>query len=859
VSTRISCHHCGEPCTDVIVLDDKSFCCSGCKTVYELLQENDLCTYYDLEQHPGQKLDFSVAHMSKFAYLDDAEIADSLIEFQNGEIAKTTLSLPQIHCASCLWLLEKLYCLNTAILRSEVNFFRKECTITFNPREISIRGVVELLTRLGYEPHIHLGHADNSSSPSHASPQRSLYRKIGLAGFSFGNIMLMSFPEYFSAGTLADNFQWVFGALNIALALPVLVYSAADYFTSAYYSLKQKVIGIDFPLALGIAVIFIRSVYEISTGIGPGYLDSFTGLIFFLLIGKLAQQKTFDTLSFDRDYKSYFPIAVTVVEETENEIGFMEVSRPISQIQQGDTLFLRHGELIPTDCVLHSENASIDYSFVSGESEPVDVESNTTVYAGGRVVGQAIYCRVIKEVSQSFLTRLWNNDAFSKEKTTILHRRSDTFGKYFTLFTLFVACCGALYWLPDVAAAFNVFTSVLIVACPCAYTLAAPFGFGTLLKILGRRGVYIKNNETAAELAQIDTIVFDKTGTLTSTHKADIEFVCPQTQQCSNTEQKSFHQALKERETLPITHLSPLSTTHCSVLPPADLHALSAILRYSSHPMSTKVHSYIIQNTHQQELVEKQVMDFCEIAGKGVRASCNGHVYYLGSHNWMQESLTSEALNAMPSPSQRDELHGALVHCAKDDTYLGCFVVKSEYRSGIENIFTALPGSMKKFLLSGDNNKERGRFSSFFTNDALLFEQSPEDKMNFVANLKSKGKTVMMVGDGLNDAGALRQSNVGVALTEKAGAFTPASDIIMDAEELKHMPHIMKFARYATLVVAACFVVSLCYNLVGLTFAVTGHLSPLVCAILMPVSSLTVIGIATFAVEIYKTRLPKRG
>lgn len=272
------CFHCGEHCErEHIVFEEKDFCCNGCKTVYEILNQNDLCVYYDLEKNPGISLK-SKKFDDKYAYLDNDDISKLILDFINGDKAKVTFYIPSIHCSSCIWLLENMYKLTDGIEHSRVNFVKKEFSADFNPNVISVRKMVELLATLGYEPNISL---EDSTLKDDKSINRSLYLKIGVAAFAFGNIMLLSFAEYFGFEGLEPGIQRFMSYLNILLALPVVFYCASDYFRSAYAGLRQRYINIDVPISLGIIVLFVRSLYEIISMSGPGYLDSLAGLLFF--------------------------------------------------------------------------------------------------------------------------------------------------------------------------------------------------------------------------------------------------------------------------------------------------------------------------------------------------------------------------------------------------------------------------------------------------------------------------------------------------------------------------------------------------------------------------------------------------
>ncbi len=403
IETTINCYHCGDVCPDdSIKIDEKYFCCNGCKTVYEILDDNKLCNYYNLDSTPG--ITPSLLHNTKFDYLDDQQTIQQIIDFTEGDVTKVTFDIPQMHCSSCIWLLENLYKLNNAITNSQVDFLKKKLTITFNNKKISLKELVQLLTSIGYEPQILL---DSEDKEPEKKTRSTLYYRVGVAGFCFINIMMLSFPEYLGID-LSDAFlKRFFLYLNLVLSLPVFFYSAWEYFGSAIKGLRKKIVNIDFPISLGILVLFIRSAYEVLSVTGAGYFDSLTGLVFFLLIGKLFQEKTYGALNFERNYKSFFPLSVTIKKEGK------EKSIPVSKLMVGNRILVRQNEIIPADSILFNGNGKIDYSFVTGESKPVEKVSGEMIYAGGRQIGGAIELEVIKEVSQSYLTQLWNNDIFN--------------------------------------------------------------------------------------------------------------------------------------------------------------------------------------------------------------------------------------------------------------------------------------------------------------------------------------------------------------------------------------------------------------------------------------------------------------
>ncbi|MFZ1728826.1 MAG: heavy metal translocating P-type ATPase metal-binding domain-containing protein [Bacteroidota bacterium] len=789
------CYHCGDVCdARDVAIGDKYFCCNGCKTVYELLAEKDLCDYYSIDEVRRGKSRHDAGFSNRYDYLDDEGIMAQLMDFADGDTRMASFRIPSMHCSSCIWLIERLHSLNPGVVSSRVNFPRKEATITWNASLISLREIVILLASIGYEPYISL--QDVAEKRKHVT-DRKLYYKIGIAGFAFGNIMLLSFPEYLAAeGSIDPVFQFVFRYLNVLLSLPVFFYSCSEYFTSAWAGLRQRYLNIDVPISLGITILFGRSLFDIFTGSGAGYLDSFTGLAFFLLIGKIFQKKSYDALSFDRDFRSYFPLSVAVRDDDG------EHNVPLTKIAVGSRIVIRNQELVPADAVLLRGEANIDYSFVTGEADLIAKKSGDRIHAGGRQVGHAIELEVIKAIEQSYLTRLWNNDVFTKEAHGRLSSMVDRISKHFTAAVIAIAFAAAIFWLVyDPTLVTTVFTAVLIVACPCALALSSPFALGSAQRIFGNNSFYTKNTDTVETLARIDTIVFDKTGTLTQTRGNLVRWHGP---------------ALTEHERA----------------------MAKSLLRQSTHTLSRQVFASLAGD------VTHEVADYRELPGKGIEGRVEGHDLVIGSAEW-----------ALHSNADVEDAGNTAVYIAINGLPRGHFSVPNLYRQGLRELVQALKPLYRLVILSGDSNREAGRLRGVFGDDIEMhFSQSPEDKLAFVQRLRAEGRQVMMVGDGLNDAGALKAADAGISISEDINTFSPACDGILAADRFPVFHRLLAFSRTSVRIVKASFVISFAYNIVGLSFAVAGLLSPLVSAILMPVSSVTVVAFTTAATRLLARR-----
>ena len=667
---------------------------------------------------------------------------------------------------------------------SEIDFLKKDLIVKYNPSITNLQKIVELLGSLGYIPSISL---QDGEEKVNKKADRSLIYKIGVAGFCFGNIMILSLPEYFDIKSLiSPEFNFLFRSLNATLALPVILYSAQEYFVPAGKALLKKHITMEVPIAIGLAGIIIQSYFEIFTGNGNGYLDSFTGLVFMLLIGKFIQKRTFASLNFERDYKSYFPMAVT------KSVNGNNVNVKVSTLGKYDRILIRNGELIPTDSILE-EDMEIDYSFVTGESEPVLSLKGSLAYAGGRNAGSAARMVVQSEVQQSYLTKLWNAESFRKEKKMEWGKWSANMAVVFSIAVLVIALGTLVFWaIVNPSMILRSVTSVLVIACPCVLALTVPFAFGAALSALSRKGLYLKDPESLEALAAADTIVFDKTGTLTKPQEAMVIYT---------------------GQNLSVFEKNLIVTTCAS----------------SMHPVSR-----IIKEYFNAEYPKLEVNGITECIGMGIEARIENHIVKIGKEFYVK--------------GFQSDFGSDTTWISIDGVLKGFFTLKHSVRTGMNEVVNKLKKNYQLYVLSGDNSKDAEMLSAFPKSN-LLFKKDPHDKQAFILKLKQEGRKIIMIGDGLNDAGALKESDFGITVTEDVNAFSPSSDAILDATYINMLPDFAAMASSVKRIIYGSFVFSAIYNVFGISFAVQGLLHPWVAAILMPVSSITVVLYSQIAVH----------
>ena len=453
--------------------------------------------------------------------------------------------------------------------------------------------------------------------------------------------------------------------------------------------------------------------------------------------------------------------------------------------------------------ILMNGDGLIDYSFVSGESHPVHKVSGEMIYAGGRQKSGLIELEVIKEVSQSYLTQLWNNDTFNKKSESQFTSFSNAVSQYFTIIVLLIAVIAAAFWYQTSSfVAINVFTSVLIVACPCALALSTPFTLGNTMRIFGRNKFYLKNSNVVEMLAKINSIAFDKTGTITESGGSDISY-------------------------------------SGRILNPLELKCIKSLVRSSTHPLSKKIFDSIDSSD------SFPVTKFNESGGKGIEGVVYGNIIKIGSSDFVNQKITESEIDVIKTR----------VYVSINSEVIGNFTISNSYREGIDKVVKKLSSEYQLSLLSGDNDGEKDNLLKIFNSESQLhFKQSPEDKLNFIKQLQSDKSKVLMIGDGLNDAGALSQSDVGISVTDDVSNFTPACDAIIDSGQLKNISTYLKFSKSSLNIIHLNFLISFFYNLVGLSFAAKGMLSPLIAAVLMPLSSITVVLFATLATNFIAKR-----
>ncbi|BAR91980.1 heavy metal translocating P-type ATPase [Blattabacterium cuenoti] len=723
-----------------------------------------------------------------FDFLDDEKISEKIIDFNHKNITTVRFFIPSIHCGSCVLILESLPKLYQNILNSTVDFSSKKIWITYNNIEFKLSDIAQLLDSMGYTPSINFESIENRKTLG-----RELIGKLAISFFCFGNIMLLAIPEY--VGALKEDIWFMthrnfFRYLMVILSLPVVVFSFTDHIKYAVLGLKKHVLNMNVPISIGILVLFLWSCYEVFFDLGSGYFDSLSSFSLFLLISKIFQIHTHNKiLSFDKNYKSFYPALITKIHSHKKEEKIL-----LSSLKKGDLILIRNEEIVPSDSILIKGNAILDNSFITGESDLISKKMGERIYAGSKQKGEAILIKVIKNIDHSYLSLLWNKNKSNHirhKKLFDLNSISTRFSQYFTPIILIITILTGIYWSfsHDVSKIFHTVFSVLIITCPCALVLSSPLIFGNMIRVFSKNGFYVKDIFTMERISSSKTLIFDKTGTITDPNKEKIYFVGNM-----KGEEKKM---------------------------------IASLLKNSSHPLSQKILS---------ELSIKDfyfIKNFKEIIGKGLEGIIKDVPVKIGSSKYL--GITNKIIN-------ENEINQTTVFISINHKFVGYFLFRNYYREGIEKMFQDLK-NYKIVILSGDHNDLEKKYlkSILPKSSQIFFSQSPEDKLNYVKKLQEKGEKIIMFGDGINDCAALNQSEVGISVSENPTSFFPSCDAFMQSNCMNHIFLFLKISKVSTKLVFINLMISLLYNSVGIFFAVTGNLNPFIAAILMPLSSFSVI------------------
>ena len=782
-----NCLHCSLPVPD----SPNAFCCHGCEAVYALLHDNNLQDYYHLRDATSTERQAVSATSQAFDELDDPHFQEQNLR-KLGDLRATQFYVEGAHCAACVWLLEKLPSLCHGVQSCRLDLSRSLVTVTWDPQQVALSRIAQGLNSLGYTPHLHV---ESKHEDLQRVAERRLLIRLGVAGAVAGNVMLFSFALYSGEHHgMAPEFLRLFRWLSLLVTVPAVAWTGQGFFRGAWAALKTRTPHMDLPISLGIGVGLLSGALNTLRDSGPVYFDSVTALLFILLVGRWVEQKQRTRAQDARQLLlSLVPSSARLwASDSTRQV-------PASSVPTGAIIEVRPGEPFPIDGKIVHGSSTLDASLLTGESRPGEIRVGDPVYTG--CVNQSAVVRVACTASgvETRVGRLMQGIQDAAQERTPIVQLADRISGFFVLSVLGVALLTGLYWSQSSGhMALEAAIAVLIVSCPCALGLATPLAISSGIAQAARQRILIQGGHCIERLAHPALIVFDKTGTLTD---AQLKLVSWD----GNTTWQPMVRALEAHSN------HPIAKTIRKTIPDANLPALANIR---------------------------------EIFGRGLTARHGEQTLTIGSPSFVREQGNVAPPWAERALQEHGNLGRTVIAFATSGEIQAIIALEDTLRPEAPECLRRLQRSGHELaILSGDDPQVVEALAQRLAVPLLWAHGGigPEEKRSKINALKASGRSVLMVGDGVNDAAALAASDVGIAVRGGAEDSLKAADVFLGHSGLRPLIELLEGARSCQGVVRRGILFSLAYNAVFVSLAVTGNITPLMAAILMPLSSLTVL------------------
>lgn len=806
------CFHCGQPIpTDVTQhssLDgaQRDFCCFACQTVCEAIYEAGLQGYY--QRTPEGTLLSPPPTPPKDVEMYDLDEVQAEFVNRLGELREAHLLVEGIHCAACVWLIERGMMRIPGVKSANVNLAGKRLHIRWQDNQVKLSNIINKLSSIGYAG---VPYDPETAEGAMKRANRAMLFRLFFAGFGMMNLALISIALYSGAadGQFRNFFHW----MGLAVATPTLLYSGYPFFKGALVGLRNLRLTMDLPISIGLTVTYLYSMYVTLNPATRGevYFDTVTNLTFVILIGRyLEGMFRHQAISATNRLMELQPRVATVLQDG------VEKMLSIRAVKVGDFVQVKPGSKIPMDGMVCEGHSSVDESMLSGESMPVSKHVGSRVAAGTLNGNGVLTVQVQAAMQDSALAKIIRLVEVAQSSKAPIQRVSDQIVPWFVLATLICASMTYYLWAGQFEFALMAATSVLIITCPCALGMATPMSIAVASGLGAKYGILVKNGEVLETLSKVTHFVFDKTGTLTE-GKMRLQRVM-------------VAQAQDEARMLSMA---------------------AAVERYSEHSVARA----IVQAAEQRELSFRQLSSqhFLAIAGAGVQAEVAGERILLGTLDWLQregvvadEGLQSQ-LNALEAQAQ------TCVHLALAGQHLAMFVLADTLRADARGLVNTLrEAGIRMTLLSGDRKPVAEAIAEQLGGMEVIAEVMPQDKDRVIQALQQQGECVAMVGDGVNDAPALIRADVGIALGSGTDVSVESADIVLMQNELDKVRLATLLSRRTLRTIKQNIGMSFVYNIIMVPLAMLGHVTPLMAAISMPISSLLVIANAARIRNLFK-------
>lgn len=788
----VQCTHCQLKFDEKVMIKEENnpdvyFCCNGCQGVYHLLQDDGLDGFYD--KIGNSKIAPPLQVEGDSSSFDMESFRQRYIKTTEEGFSSVDLVMEGIHCAACIWLNEKVLAQKEGIVEATINFTNNKAKIVWDEDTIALSEIIDTIRNIGYNAYPY----DRSQEDIKATKNKKDYfMRMAIAVFASMNIMMIDVAKYagFFSGMKDETLHLVHIA-EFIFSTPVLFYSGWIFFKGAYFGLKNKIVNMDLLVSAGATLTYIYSIYVLLGGAGHSYFDSVAMIITFVLVGKylevIGKKNAVDTMD---KIRSQVPSEATIVED-----GVKRVVS-IDSIKVGDIIEVKRGEKATADGVLIGNAGTFDESSLTGESLPVEKRAGDTIYSGTINSGEVIRYTATKNYADSTLSNIVNllEDALASKPE--IEDTTNELSKYFsiTILLLAVATFMGWYWYNgDFENALIVSISVIVIACPCALALATPIASLIGISWATQRGLLFKEAKFIETFSKANSVVFDKTGTL--------------------TEGKLRVKNLK----------GELSKEHLSLL-----YTLSSS---STHPVSLAIKNYLEERYGSLDEVALEKIE--QVDGKGLSANYGKSILLGGNSKLLEQSGISLTI----------ESDYTLYHFAIDKELIVTFELEDSIKEGAKELIEYLNSiGVESVMATGDHNNVAKRVAKELNIKVYKAELLPTDKADYVDELKSERRVVVMVGDGINDALALSKADVSIAMGAGADVSLAVSDVVILNNSLKAIADSFLISRRTFKFIKQNLAISLVYNIITIPIAMAGYVIPLVAALSMSLSSLLVVG-----------------
>ncbi len=790
---KVACTHCHLEFDKAAMIEEEVggthcyFCCKGCQGVYHLLRSEGLEDFY--AKRGDTKLERpKEVEQEEFAKFDLEGFAKKYVKTTPEGFNEISLIIEGIHCSACVWLNEKVLHRTPGVIEAEINYTTHKAKVVWDPATIKLSEIFRTIASIGYSAYPY----DASLQEERANKARKEYYARLLVGvFATMNIMWIAIAEYTGYFTgMRSDVRRILDIAEFALATPTLFYTGWVYFRGAYYGLKNRFVNMDFLVATGASLAWLYSIYAMITQKGEVYFDSVTMIITFVFIGKylevLSKKRAVDTLD---AMTGSIPTEVIAVRDGEKRMVAVE------EVTPGEILEVRSGDKVVIDGIVRSGEASVDMSSLTGESEPVLRKAGEELLSGAILIDGVVRYEATKAFGDSMLSTIVTLLEDSMTKKPKIEQLANTISGYFSFAILSVALLTFIGWYLSSGSferALIVAISVIVIACPCALGLATPVATLVALGEGARHGLLFKETAYLETMARGDMLLVDKTGTLT----------------LGEPQVVAYHE-----------------------FKPYDARLLYALVQSSSHPISRGVARYL----EEQKMIEgtpPELTGVRHVQARGIEAQCEGHRLAGGNPLFMQECGIEADMKSS---------HSLFLFAIDTEVVARFELADRPKKDTAEAIARIKRMGIRPVMLTGDNEHVARKIAAEVGIEEVYHSLLPTDKAAFVDRFHKEGHTIIMVGDGINDAPALARSDIAIAMGSGADIAVEVSDVVLLHDTMGSLASAIRLSRITFRNIRQNLALSLLYNVITIPLAAAGYVIPLVAALSMSLSSLVVV------------------